>query len=364
MPAGILMKYKIVDTGAENTWRQLLPASATVSGSVEFARIQEQHSSRVGRLIVVETDNGAVSYPVLLRPLSELPFPRFGAPEQYDSVTPEYTGPLNLSVHEAQGWSAAVHHAFGELGVVSEFMHLHPWNRSEKALVGGVVQLNREVVWVDTTLSDEQLWREHYNHACRKNLKRAAKENVRIFEAASVGDIREFHRIYCRTMDRNGARASYYLPVEYFLSIFEQLRAHSRFVLAEWRSQIVAAVLYLHDRDNVYSYLGGADYNFQEVRPTNAVVENVIRWAREKGKRRLILGGGYRPDDGIFRFKASFSPLRANFYTFQRIHAPDAYTTLVEEWREYYQAEPKESYFPAYRSLAPVVAPALPVSES
>ena len=348
------MNYTILDTGAEHAWRQLLPASTSVFGSVEFARIQEQHNSRVGRLIVVETNNGSVSYPVLLRPLSELPFSASCAAALYDSVTPEYTGPFNLSAQEAQGWSAAVHDAFGELGVVSEFMHLHPWNRCHKMLVAGTVRLNREIVWVDTTLGEEQLWQEHYNHACRKNLNRAAKENVRTFEAKSVGDIREFHRIYCGTMDRNGALSSYYLPVEYFISIFEQLGVHSRFILAEWRDQVVAAVLYLHDRDNVYSYLGGADYNFQEARPTNAVVQDMIRWARENGKRRLILGGGYRPDDGIFRFKASFSCLRANFYTFQRIHLTGAYRALVEQRRAYYQAESNESYFPVYRSPAPV----------
>ena len=128
------MNYTILDAGAEHAWRQLLPASTSVFGSVEFARIQEQHNGRAGRLIVVETDHGTVSYPVLLRPLSELPFSHSHAAALYDSVTPEYTGPFNLSAQQAQGWSAAVHDAFGELGVISEFMHLHPWNRCEEAL--------------------------------------------------------------------------------------------------------------------------------------------------------------------------------------------------------------------------------------
>jgi serine/alanine adding enzyme len=353
------MNYLIIDTGSERLWRQVLPKETTVFGSVEFARIQEQSIGRVGKLIVAETAGGTVCYPVLLRSLSDLPFASCGSPLRYDAVTPEFTGPLGLSTENAGEWSSAVQDAFRELGVLSEFMHLHPWNQCGGVLVGGRVRVNREIVWVDTTLTDEQLWQEHYNHACRKNLKRAAKENVQVFEASTAGDIREFYRIYCGTMDRNDALASYYLPLSYFMAFFEEMRESSRFLLAEWRHQVIAATLYLHDAENIYSYLGGADYEFQEVRPTNAVIDHVIRWGRESGKRRLILGGGYRPDDGIFRFKASFSQLRAKFYTFQRIHAPEAYSSLTEKWRTYYGAEPNGDYFPTYRTQAPIAASAV-----
>jgi lipid II:glycine glycyltransferase (peptidoglycan interpeptide bridge formation enzyme) len=123
-------------------------------------------------------------------------------------------------------------------------------------------------------------------------------------------------------------------------------------VLAEYRNQIVAATLYLYDDVDVYSYLGGADKAFQQIRPTNAVVYATINWARQQGKRRLILGGGYLPDDGIFRFKASFSPLRAHFRVYRHVHLPAEYHRVCQAWSSYYgKRELELNYFPAYRSL-------------
>ncbi len=137
----------------------------------------------------------------------------------------------------------------------------------------------------------------------------------------------------------------------YFQAIFEEMPSGARFALAEHDGRVIAATLYLHDSDDVYSYLGGADHEHQQLRPTNAVVHDTIRWAREQGKRRLILGGGYRPGDGIFRFKASFSPQRAELELARRVHLPDDLERLTEAWREHNGpgADPGD-YFPAYRS--------------
>jgi hypothetical protein len=344
---------KLLNLGNENSWRSLLPASQSVFGSYEFARIQEQYSGRIANLFVFEDGRDRTVYPFFLRSLSELPFSQI-AGANWDASTPEYTGPFYLSRASAVKFSDAVHYLFCELGSVAEFMHLNPWSDASPMLRGGELCFNRQVVWVDTTLSEDELWQNHLSYACRKNLKRAANECVRVFEATSVDEVRAFHRIYRETMDRNRALRSYYFPIEYFISIFEQMPGNARFVLAEYKGQIVAATLYMYDDLSVYSYLGGADYEYQHVRPTNAIVHNTIGWARLNGKQRLVLGGGYQPDDGIFRFKASFSRLRVAFYTFRRIHLVDHYGALLEQWRAYHGADLDASYFPGYRSPAAV----------
>ena len=343
---------KLISLGNEDEWRDLLPAGQSVFGSYEFARIQEEYSRRVANLFVFEDAGSKAVYPFFLRSLAELPFNRI-AGANWDAATPEFTGPSNLSGASAAKFCEAVHQRFCELGVVTEFMHLNPWIDAGHMLSGGELRLNREVVWVDTTLSEGDLWQNHFSHACRKNLKRAANENVRVFEATTLDEVRTFHKIYSRTMDRNRALSSYYFPVEFVISIFEHMAANARFVLAEYKGHIIAATLYMHDHVSVYSYLGGADYEYQHVRPTNAIVNCAIAWARRSGKQRLVLGGGYQPDDGIFRFKASFSHLRAPFYTFRRIHLVDHYDALQSDWCAYHGAAPDDGYFPAYRSPAP-----------
>jgi len=151
-------------------------------------------------------------------------------------------------------------------------------------------------------------------------------------------------------MQRNHAQPSYYFTHEYFETIRDELGAHARFVLAEYKGQIIAATLYLHDETNVFFYLGGSDSSFQNVRPTNALHYDTICWAHAAGKKRLILGGGYKPNDGIFHFKSTFSQHRQSFRTYKRVHLEDNYAALSQAWRTYYDDHEDElTYFPCYR---------------
>ena len=68
------------------------------------------------------------------------------------------------------------------------------------------------------------------------------------------------------------------------------------------------------------------------------------------GKKRLILGGGYRSNDGIFRFKAGFSRFRQPFFLYKRIHLDRDYALFEQQHRSYsnLNGDPV-SYFPTYR---------------
>ena len=67
------------------------------------------------------------------------------------------------------------------------------------------------------------------------------------------------------------------------------------------------------------------------------------------------MGGGYAEGDSLFRFKASFSGLRADFFVCRRVHIAEEYERLVvvnderiaDEGRKL-SAREKE-FFPAYR---------------
>ena len=345
------MSARLLTTADVDAWNEALPPKRSAFGSLGFARAQERSGVAQHRLLVAEQGDARVAYPLQLRPLADLPFHADLASGVWDSASPPFTGPLAAGdLGDATRPAAdAIAGLLADEGVVAEFAHLHPWN-GRPDLVGGA-EPDREIVWVDTTLDAESLWRESYSKACRKNVNRAEREGVSVREARDAADVAEFHRIYIQTMERNEALESYFLGEPYFQAIFEEMPSGARFALAEHDGRVIAATLYLHDSDDVYSYLGGADHEHQQLRPTNAVVHDTIRWAREQGKRRLILGGGYRPGDGIFRFKASFSPQRAELELARRVHLPDDLERLTEAWREHNGpgADPGD-YFPAYRS--------------
>jgi serine/alanine adding enzyme len=347
---------QVLFTAQPDRWRSFLPARQSAFGSLEFASIVERHRGEVARLILFRSrdEHVLVVYPLFLRAISELPFGACLPSEAWDAASPEYTGPMALEpITEATGqvFRRLLDQYCQASRIVTEFAHLHPWRASSGTCRHENVHLDREIVYVDLVQSEEDLWQESLTRACRKNINRARSENVRMFAAEKPDHICQFHRVYVHTMDRNRAHARYYYPLQFFMDFFERMSDNARFALAEHDGKIVAGTLFLHDDHDVYSYLGGADQAYQSVRPTNALVYDTICWARDQGKTRLILGGGYEHNDGIFRFKASFSPLRAGFNVCRQIHMPDQYDTLCAEWAAHHEASPEHSdFFPQYRS--------------
>jgi hypothetical protein len=348
-----ILNEQFLSTRESVLWEKYLPASRSIFGSVGYARICERYRNCTPRLFVVASGNESICYPMLMRSTDELPFAGVHR-GMWDAGSTEFTGPLahRVSKQFALEFKNRCDAAFRSEGIITEFAHLNPWADNLHLLESNFLHYNREIVWVDVSLNPDVLWSEHFAHACRKNISRAIKEGVQILCATTDDEIKEFYRIYIQTMQRNHAQPNYYFTYEYFKTIRDELAAHARFVLAEYKGQIIAATLYLHDDTDVFSYLGGSDESFQNVRPTNAVIYDTIRWAHDAGKKRLILGGGYKPDDGIFRFKATFSRHRQAFHTYRRVHLEDNYIALSQSWRAYYNAHEDDlAYFPVYRRI-------------
>jgi hypothetical protein len=348
------MREHFLTIAEPEAWRKYLPARRSVFGSLGYARICRAFRSVSPRLYVVESAEAAICYPLQFRALADLPF-RVDTKAKWDTITPNFTGPLVSGSESdiAAAFPDLRNALFEEECVVAEFAHLHPWSQA-RALLGEGCDYDRDIVWVDTSLSPEDLWRDHVEHACRKKIKQAERGGVRILTASSDDHIREFYRVYRHTMERNEAEASYYLSYEFFRAFREELPENSRFVLAEYRDRIVGVTLCLHDDNDAFCLFGGADAAFHHVRPTNAVFWDLIRWAHETGKKRLTLGGGYRSnDDGIFRFKAGFSRLRQPFYIYKYVHLPQEYAALERRYREVSGWATEDiGYFPIYRHRA------------
>jgi serine/alanine adding enzyme len=347
---------RILTVDEEAAWQAAVPAYSSVFGSLVYARIVQAQTGAAARLFLWEQGGVQVAYPLFLRPVADLPFAPPAAAALWDTTTPEFTGPRAPAGADAgalAGFRAGFAAWCRAEGIVAEFAHLYPWQEPGGLLDAAAVEFNREIVYFDLTVPDAQLRRAHFSHACRKNLNRAQQEGVETFAAATPEHLAAFHRIYTLTMERTGAHARYYFPLAYFQALFEQLGERALFLLAQVGGQIVAGTLYLNDATDMYSYLGGADHRFAQARPTNAVVYAAICWGRAMGRQRLVLGGGYQPDDGIFRFKAGFSPLRARFHIYKQIHQPAVYNALCAAWAAYYHQTPEPAGpFPAYRATA------------
>jgi hypothetical protein len=345
-----MIQETFLTTKEAELWNRLLPSSRSVFGSHGYARISERFRGRTARLYVTEAMDASICYPMFFRSLSDLAF-RAEVEGQWDTTTPEFTGPMMFGDDPslAEAFPVFRDKALRRQLVVAEFAHLNPWRWSAALLPEGI-EYNREIVWVDTTMTAEELWTTHLAHSCRKNINTARAKGVTIFEGTTDEHLLAFHQIYEATMKRSNALPSYHFPLEFFRAFRDELPENSRFMMAEWSGHIVAATLYLHDGEDVFSFLGGADLEFQHIRPTNLVIWETILWAHQAGKKRLVLGGGYKPDDGIFRFKSTFSRLRKPFYVYKKVHLERDYDLLEDHGRKHLamNGEPI-TFFPSYR---------------
>ena len=347
----------VLTTADAERWRRVLPADVCVMGSLEYVRIIEQQNGFAARLFVMETGQSTAVYPFFVRPVGGLPFAADADRDRQDTFTPEYTGPLFISSgrsHDSESvrFADKFAHYCRTHGIIAEFAHLSPWHNSETLLDPTCVVVNRDIVYVDLTLGEEGLWTQSLNSDARRHARQAQKAGVQVRWASSLDDVQAFHRLHAGTMDRRQAKESYRIPLDYFVAIFESMPDNAFIVLAEYQGHVIAGGLYFHGGTDVYWHLSAVDLEFSRVRPVNKYVWETMLWAVGAGKKRMLFGGGYQPDDGVFRFKASFSPLRAQFCTYRRIHDESAYQDLTDAWSAYYGAAYSQGgFFPAYRSI-------------
>jgi Acetyltransferase (GNAT) domain len=109
---------------------------------------------------------------------------------------------------------------------------------------------------------------------------------------------------------------------------------------------VVSSELVLLSATGAYSFLGGTHSAAFDLRANDLLKWELILRLKRLGKRRFVLGGGYRADDGIFRYKRSFAPRGlAPFFVGRRILRPELYRELTERAG----GASDDAFFPAYR---------------
>ncbi len=354
-------QYTLTTKDAER-WRSVVPMDLSITASLEYLRIFEARTGLAARLFVAGGERPLVAYPYLVRPIASLPFAEHLGATWMDTTSPEYRGPLALPGASPEELAAldfpAVFSAHClEVGIVAEFAHLNPWNGAGALVEPSGVQLDREIVFVDLTGSEDDIWTKSLSSDGRRQTRQGHRAGVTVRRASTPEDVIAFHRLHTQTMERRQALDRYFNPIEHFMAFHETMPENAFFVLAEFDGHTVAGGLFFQDATEIYWHLSAADRRFTHVRPVNVYLCETIRAALGSGRQRMILGGGYGKDDGVFRFKTNFSPLRAPFCTYERVHDAAAYAALNEEWSRHHGApvEPGK-FFPAYRASPPATA--------
>lgn len=192
----------------------------------------------------------------------------------------------------------------------------------------------------------DEMWMD-FKSKVRKNVKRANTYNLEILAENTGVHINDFLRIYYSTMERSDADNEYYFSKKFYENL-NRMKDNVMYFHVLFKGKIVSTELVIYGSENGYSYLGGTDRAYFETRPNDFLKFEIIKWAKEKGLKNFVLGGGYGADDGIFQYKQFLAPHGVvDFYIGHKIFDQDAYDKLTR-----FRAGERlnENYFPLYRS--------------
>ena len=92
----------------------------------------------------------------------------------------------------------------------------------------------------------------------------------------------------------------------------------------------VAAAIFLRGKRWAHYHLAGSTAEGRQYKASTLLVNEGARWAHEAGCELLHLGGGLAEDDGLARFKFSFSDKSFDYHTLAVLSDSEEYQRLCK----------------------------------
>ena len=236
--------------------------------------------------------------------------------------------------------------------IVSEFVRFHPI--LENVLYSpSAVKTNKmnETVMIELTLTPDEIW-GNLTSVCRNIIRKARKFDIEVIHDEFFENLDKFHELYTKTMQRLGAQEYYFFKIDWFRNLIKFLNGKVALFHAKYQNTIILSCMFLMSDEYIHYFLSGSDRKMAYMAANNLLLYEVALWAKNRDKKIFNLGGGIQPGDSLFRFKASFSSKRSEFYTGNVIHNNELYANLCRKrWGEGGGKQIQEDFFPLYRIL-------------
>ena len=141
--------------------------------------------------------------------------------------------------------------------------------------------------------------------------------------------------IYYSSMKRNQAEKTYYFDKDYFRKLINSVGGNAFFFFTLLQGEAISCELVMVGGKTVYSFLGGTLSQYFPLRPNNLLKHEIIKQFKSMNYAFYCIGGGAKTDDGIFRYKRTFSTNGAvDFYIGKKIHNHEIYKYVCESWEK------------------------------
>ena len=266
--------------------------------------------------------------------------------EYFDLATPYGYGGWIIDGNDKNSLFVAYEEWLRENNIICEFVRFHPMIENHKQVEGYYdVKKLGEVVHMELD-SPRVIW----NNLTSKNrnmIRKAIKNDVKIYNGRFPIIYSKFQKIYNATMDKDEAEEYYYFSSKFYESLLYDLPENAQVFWAEKDGKEIAASIMLMVNGKMNYHLSGSVREYSSLAPTNLLLYKAALWGCENGCKSLYLGGGVGSgEDSLFRFKRAFFKGELNhFYIGKKVYNEYKYEELFEMREKIIN----QGYFPKYR---------------
>ena len=268
--------------------------------------------------------------------------------EYFDLVSPYGYGGFWGSITDYEALNRTYHEFCISQHYICEFLRFELFSDYHSHYDGEVETRTHNVVR-NLEMSLDEMWMD-FKQKVRKNVKKANNNHLEIVIENTDEHLQDFLDIYYSTMERSNAESEYYFSKEFF-EILNRMSDNIMYFHVIYEGKVISTELVIYGAENCYSYLGGTNREYFDLRPNDFLKYEIIKWAKEKGLKNFVLGGGYGADDGIFQYKTCLAPKGiVDFYIGRKVFDDENYKKLVDIRAEENPGCLESGYFPKYRA--------------
>lgn len=326
-----------------------------------YLKIWDDYGDGEVQAFYYESSSGKVLYPYLFRriPLDEI------NKSFYDITTAYgYGGPIILEC--IQNYTSILisefRNAFNKYakknGIISEFIRFHPMYKNYEYFIDQDIECeySRNTIKVDLASSGDcgenilMNMESKTRNQVRQSLRNGM--DIHFYTEPTLDEINIFTELYNLTMERVDADYYYKFTSNYFLNTFAQLRENIELACVTLEDRIISSAIFLFSDNFVHYHLSASLHGYNKFRPNNFMLYQAALRYKQKGMKYFHLGGGYKENDSLYKFKKGFNKNGIlDFYIGKKIHDIKIYNKLVEIWKKENNLDNSfnSDYFPLYR---------------
>ena len=314
----------------------------------KFLKVYETHENGILGCFKYSDASGEMQVYFIKRSLSDFS----GGEGYYDITTPYgYGGPRIIHCSPGsektltENFFSAFENYCKEEKIISFFCRFHPIIKNAAYSEKGFdeIKLNRQIVVTDLSRDFE----EEFAPRAFKDSKYSRRKGVSIEFDTADRYLDHFIELYYESMKQKHADGYYFFQKSYFEYLFNQFPGEIILATAIYRKMPINHKMMFIYGDIAYGHLICKVSEFSNFRPNDLSYFDSMVYAKEKGCRFFVSGGGLSndPEDSLLKYKMKFStsPLQ-DFYIGKKVYDKEVYDQLCRNISEI-----TNDFFPLYR---------------